>query len=97
MKLFNSKKECRSCKRKFEKKQLVNFIRIEKNQITTWGFIKGLHDRQITMPVGNLLVCEECFFKLKEEQELRLKGMEKCQYCGNPHKRIERCPICGVP
>jgi rubrerythrin len=49
------------------------------------------------MPVGNLLVCEECFSKLKEEQELRLKGIEKCQNCGNLHRTIERCPICGAP
>jgi len=49
------------------------------------------------MPVGNLLVCEKCFFKLAEEQELRLKGLVKCEYCDNVHKTGERCPNCGAP
>ncbi|MCW4027201.1 MAG: hypothetical protein NWE76_06945 [Candidatus Bathyarchaeota archaeon] len=97
MQLFKWKKKCRSCKREFEKDELANFIRIERRQITTWGLRRGLHDREITMPVANLLVCERCFLKLAEEQELRLKGLVKCQYCDNPHKTEERCPTCGAP
>ena len=62
-----------------------------------WGFRKGFHDREFTMPVGNLLVCEKCFFKLSEEQELRLKGLVKCEYCDNVHRMGERCPNCGAP
>ncbi len=97
MQLFNFKKKCKSCKKEFKKSELVNFIRIDKREITTWGFRKGLHEREIIMPVGNLLVCEECFFKLTEEQELRLKGLVKCEYCDNVHKKGERCPTCGAP
>jgi len=97
LQLFKFKKKCESCKKEFEKSKLVNFILIEKREITWWGFRKGLHNREFTMPVGNLLVCEECFFKLTEGQDLRLKGLVKCEYCGNCHKKEERCPTCGAP
>ena len=97
MQLFKFKKKCKSCKKEFKKSELVNFIRIEKREITTWSLRKGFHNREFTMPVGNLLVCEDCFFKLTEEQDLRLKGLVKCEYCDNLHKKGERCPTCGAP
>lgn len=91
------KKKCRSRKREFKKDELVNFIRIEKRKITTWSFRKGLHDREITMPVANLLVCEECFFELTGDQGLRLKGVVKCECCDNVHKTGELYPRFGAP
>ena len=75
----------------------MNFVRIDKRRITMWGLRQGFHDREFTLPVGNLLVCEKCFFKLAEEQELRLKGLVKCEYCDSVHRMRERCPNCGAP
>ena len=90
-------RKCSACKREFETNKFTMFIRYEKRPTMTWGLRKGFHDKEMTMPVANLPVCEECFFKLTEEQDLRLKGIVKCEYCHTFHKTETRCSNCGAP
>jgi len=90
------KRKCISCRREFQINKLTKFVRFERRAIPTWGFREGLHEKEIIMPVANLLVCEEWFVKLTDEQELRLKGLVKCEYCDNVHKTGERCQTCGA-
>lgn len=97
MKLFKMpRKKCVSCEKEYGVNELTWFVRQEKREITTWGLRKGYYNVEMTVPTARLLVCAKCFIKLTEEQDQRLKGIVKCEYCDTLHKTGEKCPTCGA-
>jgi DNA-directed RNA polymerase subunit RPC12/RpoP len=95
--------KCANCKRPVKLNETVIFWKYEKMLIPEWKIhwrtlnTEKVKDNVVWQPSVWMRVCLDCYKKLSEEQELRMKGLVKCKYCETVHNEGEKCPTCGAP
>lgn len=76
---------CQKCGKKLKANEILYFKDIGNKKM--WG---------IPMDVTVLRVCPQCYEKLKQEHDLKERGLKQCPYCNTVHSINEKCPTCGA-